>query len=353
MLFLSEAEKVKWPNLGDEILRSDRKPQDFESEVRKNLLPVFYSYIGTRLAAAGRNEAALDCFKVGAWHEAEGFFFNTFLTSFLDRHDHQLKMPVVVFADPLPYVHFTTVPMVKEMRKRFVHCSGDSLETFQKPFKIVDLGCGNGTLLVDLLKHWQKIGKISDIAEILLVDSSPGMMELATRTVREAFPAVNIKTIISRIEHCVNQVAMHYDVALSSLAYHHMPMETKKQSFRQLRPQFDHFFLFEIDANNDTPEHCSPELILSVYQSFGRLIDLVFAHDAPLEVACSCVDYFLMSEVVSFLTQPRRKRTDYHMLRSQWREVFETVPNETATCLSETTCYSDPYVDLFSMHYRW
>ena len=60
-----------------------------------------------------------------------------------------------------------------------------------------------------------------------------------------------------------------------------------------------------------------------------------------------------MSEVISFLTQPRGKRTDYHMLRSQWREVFETVPNETAMCLSETTCYSDPYVELFAMHYRW
>ena len=353
MLFLSEAEKVNWTSLGDEILRSDHKPQDFEREVRKNLLPVFYSYIGTRLAASGRDRAALDYFKTGAWHEEEGFFFNVFLTSFLERQNHQLKMPAVIFADPRPYVHFTTIPVIKEMRKRFMHCAGNSMDAFQKPFKIMDLGCGNGTLVVDLLKYWQEIEKITDIGEILLVDSSPGMIELASRTVRDAFPTVNVRTVTSRIEHCANQLATHYDVALSSLAYHHMPVATKKQCLHQLRPWFDHFILFEIDANNDTPELCSPELILSIYQSYGRLIDFVFAHDAPVDVAYSCVDCFLMSEVVSFLTQPRGQRTDYHMLRSQWREVFETVPNETATCRCEATCYSDPNLDLFAMHYCW
>jgi len=353
MFFLSEAEKTEWTAQGDQILDSGHKPQDFEQEVRKNLLPVFYSYIGTRLAASGQDQAALDCFNAGAWHEEEGFFFNVFLRSFLERQNQRLIMPVVVFADPRPYVHFTTVPVIKEARKRFISCMGNSIDKFQKPFRIMDLGCGNGTLVVDLLKHWREIGKIADIEEILLVDSSPGMMELALRTVSDAFPKVNVRTITSRIEHCVNQLATHYDVALSSLAYHHMPMETKKECLRQLRSRFDHFILFEIDANNDTPEFCSPELILSLYQSYGRLIDLVFAHDAPLDVACSCVDCFLMSEVVSFLIQPRGQRTDYHMLRSQWREVFETVPGETAACRCEATCYADPYVDLFAMHYCW
>jgi hypothetical protein len=106
-----------------------------------------------------------------------------------------------------------------------------------------------------------------------------------------------------------------------------------------------------MDANNDTPELYSPDLAFSVYQSYGRIIDFVYAHDAPVEVVTDCIDSFLMTELVSILTQPRGERTDYHMLRSQWNDLFETelCPEFTMRC--DSTCYADEYLALFTMHY--
>lgn len=111
------------------------------------------------------------------------------------------------------------------------------------------------------------------------------------------------------------------------------------------------FLKFELDANNDTPDLFSPELICSIYQSYGRLIDYVFAHDAPIKIAEQAVDNFLMTEDISFLTQPRGIRTDYHMLRGQWHEVLSDGLGKNFECYSDVTCYSDEYLDLFSLHY--
>ena len=47
---------------------------------------------------------------------------------------------------------------------------------------------------------------------------------------------------------------------MSSLAYHHMPLEDKRVHLARLKPWIDHFLLFEMDANNDTPDLYSPEL---------------------------------------------------------------------------------------------
>lgn len=130
-----------------------------------------------------------------------------------------------------------------------------------------------------------------------------------------------------------------------------MPLEQKEAHLKKLKPRIDHFILFELDANNDTPELYSPELALSVYQSYGRMIDYVFAHDAPVDVALSCVDCFLMPEAVSLLSQPRGERTEYHMLRTQWIRLLENTLGPEFCCLGDTTCFGDEYMNLFTLHY--
>jgi hypothetical protein len=130
-----------------------------------------------------------------------------------------------------------------------------------------------------------------------------------------------------------------------------MPLEHKKIHLARLKPWIDHFLLFEMDANNDTPDIFSPELALSVYQSYGRIIDFVFAHDAPVEVVTDCVDSFLMTELISLLTQPRGEWTDYHMLRSQWNDLFQSSLGPEFSLRSDSSCYADEYLDLFTMHY--
>jgi hypothetical protein len=78
---------------------------------------------------------------------------------------------------------------------------------------------------------------------------------------------------------------------------------------------------------------------------------MVFAHDAPVDLVLACVDRFLMIEKISFLTQPRGARTDYHMLESQWVELLDSTLSPDFTCLCDSTCYADEYINLFIMHY--
>lgn len=260
-------------------------------------------------------------------------------------------MPDVAFADPAPYVHFTTVPAIKSARLSFLRQCGEVLPDLKRPFRVVDIGCGDGSLLADLLDHLQRSGRIDAVDEVLLVDASPAMIELARQTLGARTSPSAVKTITGRIQDVAATIAGHYDLAVMSLCYHHMPREAKIRHLRELAGKADSFVLFEVDANHDLPERDSPELAVAVYQCYGRLIDAVFAHDAPIELANACVDRFLMTEAVSILTQPRGVRTDYHMLRSQWHEVFAAGLGDDFECRGEFTAYSDDFMALFTLAY--
>jgi SAM-dependent methyltransferase len=351
MLFLSQAEKERWSRLGEEILKRPVSPKEFESQIRPNLRPAFLFFGGTLLAAHGEETRALEWFQIGAREEDELLFMNAFMVSFLQRQNGRFAMPAVAFEDPRPFVHFAGVPQMKSARAAFVKQMGHSLPVFDHPIKIMDIGTGNGALLVMLLKHLIEIGKVREIEEILLIDASPAMVDLARKTVGEAFPPNLIHTLNNRIENVSAGIEGHYDIALTSLAYHHMPWETKKIHLKKLAGQLDHLLIFELNANNDTPELYTPELALSVYQSYGRVIDFVLAHDAPVEVAVATVDCFLMTEAVSLLTQLRGKRTEYHMLRTQWHQLCREALGPAFDCHGEGVCYADEYIELFSLHY--
>ncbi|MDQ7826650.1 MAG: class I SAM-dependent methyltransferase [Candidatus Eremiobacteraeota bacterium] len=351
MLFLSEEEKSEWRQRSDEILRGALSPGECCDGIRPNLIPVFYCYAGTLLSAKGLEEKGASWIREGAMLEEEGVFFNSFLSSFLERHGGRLVMPAVVFQDPAPFLHFAGVPTLKEARAAFrVHCA-HSLPVFTKPFRIMDIGCGDGGLLTALLSHLRKAGRIGDIAEIVLLDASRAMCAMAEEKVGHAFPQASVRVVQSRIENFSGGLEGHFDVMLSSLAYHHMPRETKLVHLKKISPHTDHFIIFEVDSNNDTPEQFSPELALSVYQSYGSLIDWVFSHDAPLETAIPSVDAFLMMEAVSFFIQGRGARTDYHMLRPQWHDLFREGLGSAFTCRCDSIAYSDEYINLYTIHY--
>jgi SAM-dependent methyltransferase len=351
MLFLSPTESETWRSLAGEIERGSLGPDCDCSAVRANLLPAFRYFIAARLATSGTEALGRRWAAAGALEETGGMFSNGFLTSFLERHGGRLVMPAVAFADPRPFVHFAGIPMMQAARRRFVEDCGRSLPRFPHPLRIMDIGCGNGALVAALLCHLREAGKVEEIGEILLIDPSPAMVELARNTVAESFPRELIRTATSRFETLSDRITGRYDVALSSLAYHHLPWEKKRLHLERLRESIDHLLIFEVDANHDTPELHSPEMALSVYQSYGAVIDFVYAYDAPVEVVIACVDSFLMTEAVSLLTQARGVRTDYHMLRTQWRALLSESLGSAFSCLCDATCHGDDHMDLFTLHY--
>ena len=351
MLFLSESEIKQWVHHAREIVKRRISCDQFDGGIRSNLQSAFYFYIGTILAAQGHKDLATGWLKAGTMNEEDGLFSSTFLLGFLERHNGNLVIPAVAFKDPRPFIHFAHVPAMETARSNFVRQAGHTLPGFPGPVSFMDIGCGDGALTVRLLTHLQETGKIGTIQDVLLIDPSEAMIALAKKTVADAFPGVRISTEHSRILDFSGKLHHRYDIAMSSLAYHHMPAEDKKTCLARIKPWVDHFLLFELDANNDFPELYSPELALSVYQSYGRIIDFVYAHDAPVDVVTDCVDSFLMTELVSLMTQPRGVRSDYHMLRNQWHDLFKSQLGPEFTLRCDSTAYADEYIALFTMHY--
>ncbi len=351
MLFLARTESAQWTDLGREIVAKKLPPFDLHGKVRDRLIPCFRCYAGARLMSTGLAELGRKWFQAGVLEEEEGLFLNGFVNSFLERQNGKFVMPEKPFVDPRPFMHFASVPVLKKSRAEFVRQACDSLPRFSRPLRIMDIGCGNGALTVDFVQRLQQVGKAADIGQILLIDPSPAMVELAVKTVGQAFPPSLIRGVNKSIQDFGNTLNEHYDIAVSSFAYHHIPHETKLFNLRKLASWIDHFVLFELNANHDLPELNSPELALSVFQLYGRVIDWVFSHDAPVELAIAAVDNFLMAEVVSMLTLPRGERSDYHALRPQWHDVFRQGLGSEFTCLCDTTTFTEDYVDLFTMHY--
>ncbi len=352
MILLTRAESEAWTGLGRRAVAGDIAPDDpMDGSVPRNLLGAFRYYVGTMLSSEGEGSRGLPWFRAGAMVEASGLFLNTFLVSFLERQAGRLRMPEVIFADPAPFVHFSTVPAMEGARKRFVRCSIDALPLFDHPVRIMDIGCGDGALTARLLRRMLSVGRAEAIDEVLLVDPSAGMVDLAERTLGAELPGVRVRALNAGIEEVAGRLEGRFDLAMSSLAYHHLPRAAKREHLERIASLVDNFLLFELDANNDGPELATPELALSVYQSYGRIIDFVFSHDAPMDLAVRCVDNFLMSEVVSFMTRPRGERTDYHMMRRQWHELLRESLGEPFEPRCDVTCYSDEHIDLYSILY--
>ncbi|PKG33369.1 trans-aconitate 2-methyltransferase [Methanoregula sp.] len=351
MLFLSETEKAEWRRHAQEIARNSTAPEQYEGQVRKNLVPAFDYYIAIDLAGRGESRRAVEWLEAATLAEEDGLFSAAFLLSFLSRHNGALIPPATAFEDPRPFLHFASVPVMKAARQQLAKQFAHSLPAFDSPVRFIDIGCGDGSLTAMVLSRLLETGKAGAIDEVLLIDASPAMIALARETISRQFPDTRVVTENSRIQDCSASIRTRYDIAMSSLAYHHMPVEDKRLHLLRLKPWIDHFLLFEMDADNDTPELSTPELALSVYQSYGRIMDFVYSHDAPVDVVTDCIDSFLMTEVVSLLTRPRGERTEYHMLRSQWHDLFrDCLCPEFAVC-SDSTCYADEYMTLFTLHY--
>ena len=351
MLFLSEREEREWRAYAEEILKRAPAPGSYDSKIRQNLVPAFHFYVATFLAANGAGDEAVAWTKSAVLEEEDGLFGLAFLLGFFNRYDNRLRKPSLVFEDPRPFTHFTTVPLMEDARKRFVRYCGKSLPSFGHPVRFMDIGCGSGALAVAVLSELLARGKIPGIGEILLVDPSPAMAALAEKTVRAAFPDVPVRVECCRIQDCSGRIDRTIDIAMSSLAYHHMPVEHKRVHLARLRPWIDHFLLFETEADIDTPGLYSPALALAVYQCFGRIFDRIYAHDAPVDVVNECIDKFLMTEVVSILTEPRGERSDYHMLRSQWNALLAGALGPGFSLRCDGSCYADEYLSIIALHY--
>ncbi len=348
MLYLSGHGIENWKALAAAVEQDpSMTPADTAGGVPGNLRTPFHFYVGTMLAAKGRIPAARKWLEAGSL--SEPLPACSYMLDLIERQGGALSIPEVTFSDPEPWVHFSSLPELCAARDRFLELASGSLPTFSGAFSMLDIGCGNGELGVRLIEALIAAGKVERVGSVMLMDPSAGMLELAGRNVARAFPGAEVRLLETRLEDAGELSPC--DVAIASLAVHHMPAETKRVHLGRLGETVDHFLLMELEANHDYPELHSPEIAFSVYQVFGRGLQFVFNQDAPAEVHRKCADMFLMTEAVSLLSEPRGDRTEYHMLRRQWRDLLDEAMTPGFSCLCDATCYSDPFVEQMTIHY--
>jgi SAM-dependent methyltransferase len=348
MFLLSESESNQWSELARHALEDGpAEPRDHAFVVAPTMRAAFFYYVGGLFAAAGLVSDARRWLEAG--RDIEPIPACACLLDVLDRHGDTLVIPEVIFSDPRPWGHFAGLPTLRTARENFLRIATDSLPHFEEPLRLIDVGCGSGELGVRLMRSLIEAGKVGRVGAVALIDPSAGMLEAAGRNVAEAFPDAEIRLIQSRLEDA-GALGERYDVALASSSVHHMPAELKAEHLGALSGSIDHFLLSELEANHDYPEQSSPELAFSAYQIFGRGIQWIFTEDAPDEVRRACADTFLMTEAISILTRPRGERTEYHMLRGQWRALLDLVMRGFC-CVCDSTCYADEYVEQFMVHY--
>jgi SAM-dependent methyltransferase len=348
MYLLSNEESARWRAAATQILEGrGGSIADAGAEVHPDLRAPFYYYVGTVLAASGDVTGAIPWLEAG--RELEPIPACSYLLDLVERQGGEFVIPEVAFTDPRPWGHFSGLPSLREARSNFIERSTASLPAFAHPLRYADIGCGNGELGIRLARSLEAAGKVTGIGAVTLIDPSPGMLELAERNVGEAFPGAEVTVLRSRLEDA-GELPGACDLSIASSSVHHMTAEQKSVHLPVLAESVDHFLLSELEANHDYPEMGSPELAFSVYQVFGRGVQWVMEQQAPSEVQRACADTFLMTEAISILSQPRGERTEYHMLRDEWKQLLDE-GLESFERVCEATCYADEYVEQFMLHY--
>lgn len=127
---------------------------------------------------------------------------------------------------------------------------------FKGPVKVLDLGCGDGALTLELLKEDKQINAT-------LVDGSSKMLENARKNLKN-YERMNFihKTFQDLLEDQLNEEKDHalnsFNLVVSSLAIHHIHFEEKKSLFQYINNHLESggFFLNieTVKAPNDELE---------------------------------------------------------------------------------------------------
>jgi ubiquinone/menaquinone biosynthesis C-methylase UbiE len=109
----------------------------------------------------------------------------------------------------------------RAFRERLIELAG-----LEAGDSVLDIGCGTGTLAIAATRHVEPKGSVYGI------DASPQMIARATRKARKAgAPAVFQLAAAEQLPF----PDARFDVVLSTLMFHHLPLKTRKQCAIEIR----------------------------------------------------------------------------------------------------------------------
>lgn len=349
MLTLRPEDVETWNRLLPDVIAGGTEPASAaEQALPSEQVGAFRFFAGTALASRSdpRAEAWL---RAGADADGRELRASDYLSGLVHRAGH-LVAPESAFADPRAYVHFTHVPAMQASRDQFLSFAVDSLPADQGALRVLDVGCGDGGMLAALLPALLEGGRWDEVASITLLDPSPEMISTAKARLAEAWPEARVEGRVARLENVASTLPGHYDLVVGSLSLHHMPAEVKRRALSALAPSMEHLLLLELDADHDSPEVGSPSLAASVHQTYGWMLAQVLGEGPADAVAQESADQFVAPELVSLLTQPRGKRSEYHMRRDRWIALLSEAMGPDVRPLGVRTVLASPHTDLFALH---
>ena len=349
VLTLGPDDVATWNHLLPEVVSGRTRPSGMaERDLPDEQVGAFRFFAGTALAARA-DPRAFSWLDAGADVDGSELRASAYLSGLLHRNGH-LTAPECAFTDPRAFVHFATLPAMRACRAEFVSFAVDSLPSETGSLRVLDVGCGDGGLLTELLPALLEGGRWDEVAAVTLLDPSPAMISTAKTRLAAAWPDARVEGRVARLEHVASLLEGPYDLVVGSLSLHHMPAEVKRRALAALAPSMDHLLLLELDADHDSPEVGSPLLAASVHQTYGWMLAQILGPSTPDEVARESADEFVAPELVSLLTEPRGVRSEYHMRRERWLALLAEAMGPEIRPLGTRTALSTPHADLFALH---
>lgn len=192
---------------------------------------------------------------------------------------------------------------------------------------IIDIGSGNGILLVEIVNQILSLYPLESI-QIISIEQSPEMLAATQQYCQKCISIPIVFTpVCGKIQEITDQqletIDQHHPIWFvnASLSLHHMPSEIKVPTMKMIANRSRYCLISEANYNHDLPEKDTPELIYSVTESYGFVIQDVLNSAASPADKRLCVNNFLLTEAINILTRDRQDRVDYHALISEWQEI--------------------------------
>ena len=194
---------------------------------------------------------------------------------------------------------------------------------------IIDIGPGNGALIVEIVKQLLPLYHLEEI-HLILIEQSPEMLAAAQKYCQESISIpIRFTPICCQIQKITAQqlaiLEKHQPIWFinASLSLHHMPREIKVPAMKMLATLSPYCLISEAHQNHDQPEKDTPELIYSVTENYGFVIQDILNFSASKTDKKLCINNFLLTEAINILKNDREHRGDYHALISEWQEIAE------------------------------
>ena len=192
--------------------------------------------------------------------------------------------------------------------------------------RIIDIGVGDGLLISRIVNRLSESHRLQHI-ELVLIDQTEAILDLACQNCRQH---VRVPTNISRVCGSLETLSTRelgggdgksaWFVNVAS-CLHHLQRDAKVASLKRLSSISPSCFLTELEGNHDLPGSGAPELVWSVAQFYGALIEDLMRSEVTEEEKRVCINQFLMPEAILILGSDYPGRGNYHTSFDDWKVI--------------------------------